>query len=259
MTYLDEKNTRTALKNYGVNFLFLEETDSTNEHLKRVLSTSGFSDPIALVAERQMKGKGTKGRQWADDPENCLKFSMLVEYKGMEKYLPRLSPLLALNLAEIFQNLDPSVRIKWPNDLIKDFGKLSGILIEAVRKDEKLFLIFGIGINLFNSSELNREVNRKISYLFEEKKQEVLRRSEVVEKLVISVLKTISPCVEKDDIVFCERWKKLDFFYDKIISLQSPTEQLTGIEKGITPSGELKLLTDGKIKEISNGELSIVL
>ena len=101
---------------------FFRKVDSTNDYLKRKVLDGAVCAPYAVVAEKQVKGKGTKGRAWVDNSESCLKFSMVVEHSGSTRELMTLSPLLAVNLAEEFSKINSKVKVKWPNDLMTSEG-----------------------------------------------------------------------------------------------------------------------------------------
>ena len=53
----------------------LPEIDSTNTELMR-RARSGQVDPIVLVAESQTAGRGRLGRQWINQPGDCLMYSL---------------------------------------------------------------------------------------------------------------------------------------------------------------------------------------
>ena len=52
----------------------------------------------------------------------------------------------------INNNINCNVKFKWPNDLMIDLKKVSGILLEPT--DDKKAIIIGIGINLISNPEI---------------------------------------------------------------------------------------------------------
>ena len=62
----------------------------------------------------------------------------------------------------ILKTTKAKVSIKLPNDILIDKKKVCGILQEIVFKNNKKFLIIGIGINIINSPNL---INYETSYL----------------------------------------------------------------------------------------------
>lgn len=98
-----------------------------------------------VVAERQTKGRGRRGRAW-NTTQGTLAFSVLLEgtYAIADlSYLP-----LAAGLA--LQQVTGVGGLKWPNDLLAPDGrKLAGILLEADwRGDEVRQMVLGMGVNV---------------------------------------------------------------------------------------------------------------
>jgi BirA family biotin operon repressor/biotin-[acetyl-CoA-carboxylase] ligase len=123
----------------------LPEVDSTNTELMR-RARAGGAEPVLLVAERQTAGRGRLGRGWTSAPGDSLTFSLGLplapaDWAGLS---------LAVGVA-IAEQLDPRVRLKWPNDLWVQDRKLAGILIEtasASLASAPRYAVIGVGINV---------------------------------------------------------------------------------------------------------------
>lgn len=96
-------------------------------------------------AERQTAGRGRLGRAW-QMPAGNLAMSGLVRPQPGEGNPAELGFVAALALHDVVAGLiDPArLALKWPNDLLLDGAKLSGILLER----EGEVLVLGIGVNL---------------------------------------------------------------------------------------------------------------
>ena len=94
------------------------------------------SRPIgsAVVADHQQAGRGRLGRVWEAPPGTALLASFVLRYQP-------LAPLAAGVAAA--EACGPSVRLKWPNDLLLEGRKLGGILVEAVGDR----CVVGVGVN----------------------------------------------------------------------------------------------------------------
>jgi len=105
-----------------------------------------------VVVYNQTNGRGRLGKSWFS-PKGNLYFSTLVIPKIGFKFWPQLSFVSALAVRSAinsFANNDNiSINYKWPNDILIDNSKVSGILIETT-KDNKA-LVIGIGINLISN------------------------------------------------------------------------------------------------------------
>ena len=120
------------------------ETGSTNDDLA-LLARDGAPEGSWLRAERQTAGRGRQGRAW-EPVEGNLYASTLVRLAPADPPPATLSLVAAVALQEVVEAYAPDalVRIKWPNDLLADSAKLSGILLERAGDA----VIVGFGVNL---------------------------------------------------------------------------------------------------------------
>ena len=129
--------------------LTVEETSSTNDDVA-ALAREGAPEGLWLRAERQTGGRGRQGRDWHSPPGN-LYASTLVRLRSSDPPAATLALVVAVALQEVISAYVPvhQVLIKWPNDLLVEGEKLSGILLE--RSDEAV--VIGIGVNLASLPE----------------------------------------------------------------------------------------------------------
>lgn len=129
------------------------EIDSTNEEAKR-LAAAGTKGPVWIVADRQTAGRGRRGRAWSS-PVGNLMCTLLMRPNCGPAEAGELSFVAGLALHEAATLLLPGslsakVSLKWPNDLLLDGKKASGILLESESAGgaEVSWLAIGIGLNL---------------------------------------------------------------------------------------------------------------
>src|SRR3712207_2976131 len=120
------------------------ETGSTNDDLL-ALAREGAPEGIWLRAERQTGGRGRQGRVW-HSPEGNLYASTLIRLRPGDPAAATLALVAAVALHATVSAFAPGrvLTIKWPNDLLCDGAKLSGILLE--RSEDSV--VIGIGVNL---------------------------------------------------------------------------------------------------------------
>ena len=65
----------------------------------------------------------------------------------------------AVIISNIIKNFcsNKKITFKWPNDVLVDEKKISGILQELITHNKKKFLIVGIGINIISNPNLDEE------------------------------------------------------------------------------------------------------
>ena len=128
----------------------LDTIDSTNNAVRRRI-TAGATEPFAIASREQTRGRGRSGREWKSQSGN-LAATFYHPYEGTHQQAARLSFAASLAVFDTLQTLAPQVSagIKWPNDVLLNGKKVSGILLENLgkRADGKLHLMIGIGINL---------------------------------------------------------------------------------------------------------------
>ena len=128
----------------GYDRLLLEAVDSTNAEALRRLP--GLAGPVWILAGRQLAGRGRRGRAWAD-PVGNFAATLALPTSEPPARLAQRSFLAALALAEALEGLtglDGAYALKWPNDVLLEGGKLSGILLESAPAG----LALGVGVNL---------------------------------------------------------------------------------------------------------------
>ncbi len=132
----------------------VEDTGSTNADLI-ALARSGAAEGSWLRAERQTAGRGRQGREW-QSPAGNLYASGLVRLRHTDPPPASLALVAAVAVEEAVATFVapapnvPELRLKWPNDLLLDGAKLSGILLE--RSDDAV--VVGIGVNLAHHPDL---------------------------------------------------------------------------------------------------------
>ena len=118
-----------------------------------------------LVSKRQEAGKGRRGRVW-ETPEGNLAATLLLVPDFEIKVAATLGFVAGLALSDALAAVLPGLTVgvgvdggtplsggrfelKWPNDVLADGAKLSGILLESAMLDQRRFaLAIGIGVNV---------------------------------------------------------------------------------------------------------------
>ena len=132
---------------------FVEKTGSTNADLAGALRSD--ARPVEgdwLVARRQTAGKGRQGREWFDGSGNFMG-STVVSLAADDPPPASLSFVAALAVFDTTlqaSNAAHNLKLKWPNDVLLNDGKLSGILLELVGNT----IVAGIGVNLAQAPSL---------------------------------------------------------------------------------------------------------
>lgn len=127
----------------------VEETGSTNDAVK-LRAAEGEPEGLVVRADRQLAGRGRRGRSWISEPGN-LYVSLLLRPDRPAAEAATLGFVAALAIGNLVSSLVPApVRLKWPNDVLVDGAKISGILLESGGANPVSFdwLVLGMGVNL---------------------------------------------------------------------------------------------------------------
>ena len=117
----------------------------------RALAAEG-SPPIAVVADEQTAGQGTRGRIWVAPAGSSLLASWLFRPAPAE---PGLFALLAgVAVARALAGLGlKDASLKWPNDVEAGHRKVAGALAHATTDGKGGSLVLGIGVNVHQRAE----------------------------------------------------------------------------------------------------------
>jgi len=130
----------------GVGRIALPEIDSTN--------AEGFrrrGGPVWILAGYQTAGRGRRARPWVSPPGNFHATLVLHPAEAAE-FVALRSFIAAIALREAFvalTGLPDAFKLKWPNDVLLNGGKVAGILLESSGLGTPAAtLCIGIGVNL---------------------------------------------------------------------------------------------------------------
>jgi BirA family biotin operon repressor/biotin-[acetyl-CoA-carboxylase] ligase len=127
-----------------------EEVSSTND-IARELAETGAPEGTLVTARRQRSGRGRRGNAWESIEGNVF-LSLILRPETVPQDAAQVSFVAAVTVGDLVANLLPScaIRLKWPNDVLCDGNKISGILLEAGPSNAAglQWLIVGVGINV---------------------------------------------------------------------------------------------------------------
>jgi BirA family biotin operon repressor/biotin-[acetyl-CoA-carboxylase] ligase len=133
----------------------LAQTASTNDDL--LAQAQQLHGPTLLWALRQTAGRGRAGRIWHAAEGATLTFSLAWKFALPLQALTGLPLAVGVTVAEVLAAHAVEVRLKWPNDILRDGRKLGGILIEVARDGDAHWAVIGIGINMALPQQLDEQ------------------------------------------------------------------------------------------------------
>lgn len=148
----------------GRNCIRLLETASTNTYAINLLKEQQLPEGSVVITDRQVAGRGQRGNQWISEPAANITLSIILypNFLNLNNHF-LLSKIIALSIQKtilhFLKNDKFNIKIKWPNDIMADNLKISGVLIEnSIFQGRIKNSIIGIGLNVnqrnFGSNEL---------------------------------------------------------------------------------------------------------
>jgi BirA family biotin operon repressor/biotin-[acetyl-CoA-carboxylase] ligase len=236
----------------------LDSVDSTNTALMAA-ALSGAADGTVFCAEHQQAGKGRRGRQWHAALGGSLTFSVLWRFENGLQSLAGLSLAVGLAIARAVNRRSPHpVRLKWPNDVLVDYRKLAGILVE-IQGDlhGAAIAVAGIGLNVRLRDVQRDAIDQAVVDLDEmgvaAGRNQIL--ADCLQELhgVLAVFRQHGFAALRGD------WMALDAYADKAVTLKLPDARgVYGMAAGVDESGAFLLRSQhGATNAYSGGEISL--
>jgi len=231
----------------GSEILYFQTIRSTNDTAHRLIDHGQRKDGCVILAEEQTRGRGLKNKSWRSPKGLGLWLSIILFPQAPPRKLPGLTLTFALSTARAIENhTGIPVKVKWPNDLLADGGKLGGILVEAHSRGEVTKqVVVGIGINVNQTKELFTELRLpEATSLRIQLGREVDR-----EKLLIECLRRWDEdyaLFQKEGFApFRGEWEKRDYFSGRELVILDDKGQRQARAVGLDDSGHLVLEEQG--------------
>lgn len=230
--------------------------DSTNaEMLRRPL----LPRPLCLAAEQQTAGRGRRGRHWSSAVGGSLLFSVAWPFAVDVSRLSGLSLVVGLALAEALDACGvPRVQLKWPNDVMVDFRKLAGVLIEVQAEvNSHCRAVIGIGLNVRLPAAMRTDIDQAVVDV-----AQLLPGLPDRNQLLAAILQALGrhlPRFALDGFAGCRtEWERRHAYQGQQVNLTGPDGRIVeGRVSGLGDGGQLLLDSAGSTLAIHVGELSL--
>lgn len=224
----------------GQRLIYYPSLTSTNDEAKRE-ARQGAAEGTVIIAGEQTAGKGRIKRIWLS-PEGSLAISVIL-YPSMV----HLSSLIMLaSLAVVFSikavtGLMP--QIKWPNDILLNGRKVSGILIESEMRGSRVnYSIIGIGVNVNFRASGYPDIASIATSLSEEMGREV-SLTDLVQQLLAEIERLYLALREGESLY--EDWRDSLVTLGRRVQVTSGDSIYEGIAESVARDGALLLRQPG--------------
>ena len=228
---------------------YFETLDSTNTYLE---SRKDEKEGLVIVANNQTNGRGQNNHQWVSN-NGGLYFSFLLKPKVL---MPTLSIMTGLVIVKTLESFGiNNLKLKWPNDILFNNSKISGILIESkIKSNVPEYVIIGCGINVNQKTFSNIHEYTPTSMKLITNTE--YKTSVVLEKF-LSIFNTYyQRYLSEQPDFFIEELQDIVYLKNQLIQISSYGDQIIeGQLTGINSDGGLILNTSSGEKVIYSGRI----
>jgi BirA family biotin operon repressor/biotin-[acetyl-CoA-carboxylase] ligase len=243
----------------GAYSIHIQDTlDSTNTALMAA-AAAGAADGTLFCCEHQQSGKGRRGRQWHSVVGGSLTFSVLWRFDSGLQSLAGLSLAVGLAIARaVNRHSRHPARLKWPNDVLVDYRKLAGILVEVQGDMHGAALaVVGIGLNFRLNEAQRNAVDQAVIDLAELGVQ--VGRNQLLADCLQELHAVLTQFRQHGFAALREDWQALDAYAGRAVTLSLPdSRKVQGLASGVDETGAF-LLRDAQssVATYSGGEVSL--
>ncbi len=233
---------------------YYDQVTSTNSMALGAVQ-SGAGHGSVYACDYQTHGRGQQGKVWISDRGLNLTFSVILDFPIQNDAKGLISIAACVGVASaVAEHIPPfSPEFKWPNDILINGLKISGMLMQAVNAPMN-HIILGIGINV-NQVQFPDEIEQCATSLILCTGQRVDRAYLMASVLVhlenILELMLISPSTIRQ--LYSERL----IWIGQPCKIHGINQQTEGLLTGIDKSGALLLQTDTGTKKFYAGNVSL--
>jgi BirA family transcriptional regulator, biotin operon repressor / biotin---[acetyl-CoA-carboxylase] ligase len=230
----------------------LEVVDSTSEYARALIEGANCALPLAVWARRQTRGRGRGSHQWWSDA-GSLTFTVAIDPQqhGLATHSePTVALSTAVAVIDAIAELglhEPSIGIRWPNDLEVRGRKLGGILPEPVETEQGHRLLIGVGLNVETDLTQAPESVRGMATSLAALGAGSLGQDPLpwVLAAILSHFERVLGELVRGDCELPARWNRLDLLRDRWVHVDLGTSVAAGLGAGIDREGAL-CLDDGE-------------
>jgi len=229
----------------NINLNILNVCTSTND-IAFNAALSGEVEGTSYLAHTQTEGRGRNQNKWTSSKGNLF-LSTIIKPKSDKSLWHQLSVIVGFSIVQVLVDLGVNsnlIDLKWPNDVLVDNKKISGVLLESSDN----FVIVGIGLNILKIPVL--ETKWATTKLNDHLKGSINIKN-IGLKILNKVFNNYHSWEKFGFVFFKEDINKKMFMINKkiVLNVNSKSNPLNGVFLGIGDSGGIKVKTNSEISE----------
>ncbi len=236
-------------------FFCFDTLPSTNDYAVAQIRAGKAENGMIVVAREQTNGHGRLGRSFFSPPGQGLYMSYVLQLGEDVSRLSSLTTFAGIAVHDALLKLGAETKIKWPNDIVCEKGKLCGILTVPVYSPQtarNTHAVIGIGMNL---NQLECDSPPELCSIACSLRQLTGRKTDAVfaAKEIVAELDSI---LRRDTSKETERLAEISDTIGKNVRIKQPDGSVTvGLAVDITCSGALLVKNENGIHRVFTGTM----
>jgi len=241
----------------GKKIFVFDTIDSTNACAK-LLGEAGTEEGCVVTSDFQTSGRGRHGHAWIANPGENLLFSLLLRPALSTESAGLLTLYASAAIARAIEHATGQrIECKWPNDLLLNGKKISGILLENSFQQEALsYSVIGAGINV-NQREFPSELGDRATSLARERTTACDRKNLL--QAILREMDLLYQDVQKGDFdLVTKEWARRCTMFGRSITVEQHDRTISGIALRLNRDGGLVVETPRGTETVYAGDVSVV-
>ena len=232
----------------GANIHYYDELPSTMD-TARQKARKGCPEFTIVVAGTQVRGRGRLDRTWVSSPGG-LYFTVVCRPPIPPTLSARASFAASLTLVKNLREMfDVPATVKWPNDILVDGKKISGMLSEMEAEADRVgFINIGIGLNLNNDPTPDEPSATSLALLLGREVSIIA----ILEQFIKNFKQLVNPEPPEDVIA---QWKQYTSTLNRTVRVVTYNNVTEGTAVDVDIDGALLIrVADGSIHRVVYGD-----
>ncbi|MCA1054615.1 biotin--[acetyl-CoA-carboxylase] ligase [Rossellomorea aquimaris] len=220
-----------------------EKSVPSTQKIAHDLAGDGAAEGTLVIADEQTAGRGRLMREWHSSSGNGIWMSLILKPNLPPQKAPQFTLITAVAVVQAIEevsSLEPE--IKWPNDILINGKKVTGILTELQAESDRInSIIIGIGMNVNHTIEHFPDAIQSIATSLSIEEGKPLSRAVIVQK-VLERMESLYGLYMKEGFTPIKLlWESYAVSIGKRIRARTINGTIEGTALGITEEGVLKI------------------
>lgn len=246
---------------FGLKMHVFDSVEST-QMIAQEMARNGAPNGTVIIAEEQTAGKGRMARPWESTKGKGIWMTVIIRPDVPPHMASQFTLVAAVAVTHAVKSICSRVipEIKWPNDLLVNGKKCTGILTEMQAEPDRVqALLIGIGINANHERTDFSDELQSIATSLAMEEQQTINRAALIAKILYYLEQYTDLYVQQGFEPIKELWENASCTIGQRVEVTTLRETFEGIAIGINKDGVLQVeLSTGEIRAIYSGDIKII-